>query len=92
MSAIASKYVQQQPPPRAYQPSNTYRAIGPIVSIGAASVVASYVYTQLHSESATMDRFFASYHTPESEASRQRVFDGAIEDPRKNVLNFLSWK
>lgn len=68
------------------------KAIGPIVSVGAASAVATYVYTQLHHESDTMDRFFASYHTPESEASRQRVFDGAIEDPRKNILNFLSWK
>ena len=91
MSTIASKYVQQLFPEH-WQPSNISRAIGPIVSIGAASAVASYVYTQLHSESAEMDRFFSPYHTPESEASRQRVFDGAVEDPRKNVLNFLSWK
>ncbi|KAL1901506.1 hypothetical protein Sste5346_001913 [Sporothrix stenoceras] len=67
------------------------RAIGSVVSLGAASAVAAYVYGQLHTESKTMDRFFSAYHTPESEASRQRVFEGAIEDPRKNLLNFLSW-
>ena len=38
-----------------------------------------------------MDRYFSAYHTAESEASRRRVFEGAIEDPRKNLLNFLSW-
>ena len=70
----------------------SYRALGSVVSLGAASAVGLYVYGQLHTESKTMDRFFAAYHTPESEASRQRVFDGAIEDPRKNLLNFLSWK
>ncbi|CAK7203375.1 hypothetical protein SEUCBS139899_006108 [Sporothrix eucalyptigena] len=67
------------------------KALGSVVSLGCASAVAGYVYTQLHTESNTMDRYFSAYHTPESEASRKRVFDGAIEDPRKNLLNFLSW-
>ncbi|CAK7275331.1 hypothetical protein SEPCBS57363_006626 [Sporothrix epigloea] len=68
------------------------RAIGSIVSLGCASAVAAYVYSQLHTESNTMDRYFSAYHTAESEASRKRVFDGAIDDPRKNLLNILSWK
>ncbi|CAK7232573.1 hypothetical protein SCUCBS95973_008304 [Sporothrix curviconia] len=67
------------------------KAIGSVVSLGCASVVVGYVYNQLHTESNTMDRYFSAYHTAESEASRRRVFDGAIEDPRKNLLNFLSW-
>lgn len=38
-----------------------------------------------------MDRFFSSYNTPESEASRRKTFEGQ-PDPRTNLLNFLSWK
>ncbi|CAK7274893.1 hypothetical protein SEPCBS119000_006407 [Sporothrix epigloea] len=68
------------------------RAFGSVVSLGCASAVAAYVYSQLHTESNTMDRYFRAYHTAESEASRRRVFDGAIDDPRKNLLNILSWK
>ncbi|KIH95261.1 hypothetical protein SPBR_04021 [Sporothrix brasiliensis 5110] len=68
------------------------KALGSVVSLGLASAVATYVYGQLHTESKTLDRVFSAYNTPESEASRQRVFDGAIEDPRNNLLNFLSWK
>ncbi|KAK9443667.1 uncharacterized protein G6M90_00g003370 [Metarhizium brunneum] len=53
--------------------------------------VATYVRSQLVTNSNTMDRFFATYNTPESEASRQKTFQGH-PDPRTNILNFLSWK
>ena len=38
-----------------------------------------------------MDRFFSQYKSPQSEASRQRVFDGRKEDPRKSLFNVLGW-
>ncbi|OAQ64691.1 hypothetical protein VFPPC_13931 [Pochonia chlamydosporia 170] len=53
--------------------------------------VGTYIRSQLVTNSNTMDRFFASYNTPESEASRQKTFEGH-PDPRTNLLNFLSWK
>jgi hypothetical protein len=39
-----------------------------------------------------MDRYFAQYKSPESEASRQKVFEGQAQlDPRKSVFNVLGW-
>ena len=64
----------------------------PVVVFGTAIAgVATYVRSQLVQESATMDRFFSKYNTPESEASRRRTFEGN-PDPRTNILNVLSWK
>lgn len=49
------------------------------------------VRSQLMTESRQMDRFFAKYRDPQSEAARQKVFDGAVEDPRKSWFNVLGW-
>ncbi len=72
------------------QGTDSPRALGSVVFAGAAAGVVAYVNQQLNKESATMDHFFSTYNTPQSEASRQRVFDGAVEDPRTNLLNVLS--
>ncbi|PNP54609.1 hypothetical protein THARTR1_05166 [Trichoderma harzianum] len=55
------------------------------------SAVALNVRSQLKTHSAQQDRFFAQYKSPESEAVRQKVFDGAVEDPRKSWFNVLGW-
>ncbi|OAA66445.1 hypothetical protein SPI_01021 [Niveomyces insectorum RCEF 264] len=68
------------------------KVIPTVVTLGAVSGVVAYVRQQLNRESNTMDRYFASYNTPQSEASRRRVFEGASEDPRTSLLNVLSWK
>ncbi|KAH8893871.1 hypothetical protein GQ53DRAFT_821746 [Thozetella sp. PMI_491] len=57
----------------------------------AAGLVGTYVYTQLQKESRALDRSFAQYKSAESEASRQRTFEHAKEDPRKSLFNVLSW-
>lgn len=39
-----------------------------------------------------MDRYFAQYKSPESEAARQKVFAGQQQlDPRTSVFNVLGW-
>ncbi|KAL1876352.1 hypothetical protein VTK73DRAFT_9531 [Phialemonium thermophilum] len=67
------------------------RVVPAVVVVGTISGVVAYVRSQLRTESRTMDRFFSQYRTPESEASRQRVFEGAVEDPRKSWFNVLGW-
>ncbi|KAL0940543.1 uncharacterized protein CTRU02_203307 [Colletotrichum truncatum] len=61
------------------------------ITIGIVSAVAMNVRWQLKTEAQTMDRFFSKYKNPKSEAIRQQVFDGAIEDPRKSWYNILGW-
>ncbi|TDZ36467.1 hypothetical protein C8034_v007856 [Colletotrichum sidae] len=61
------------------------------ITVGIVSAVAVNIRSQLKTESATMDRFFAKYKDPQSEAARQRVFEGAMEDPRKSWFNILGW-
>ncbi|KZZ98294.1 hypothetical protein AAL_02812 [Moelleriella libera RCEF 2490] len=70
---------------------NTNRLLLAIMFTGSAAAVGTYVQRQLSTESRAMDRYFAAYNTPESEASRRRTFEG-YPDPRTNFLNFLSWK
>ncbi|KAK1770052.1 hypothetical protein QBC33DRAFT_530002 [Phialemonium atrogriseum] len=67
------------------------RLLPAVVVIGSVSAVAAYIRSQLQNESRTMDRFFSQYKSPQSEASRQRVFDGRKEDPRKSLFNVLGW-
>ncbi|EOO01876.1 hypothetical protein UCRPA7_2615 [Phaeoacremonium minimum UCRPA7] len=69
----------------------TQKVLPATVFLGAAGGVAAYVRSQLRTESNTMDRFFAQYKSPQSELSRQRVFEGAQEDPRKSLFNVLGW-
>lgn len=60
----------------------------------AVSAVALSVRSQLMTESQAMDRFFSKYNNPQSEAMRQKVFDGAPgtrQDPRKSLFNVLGW-
>ncbi|KAB5522125.1 hypothetical protein GE09DRAFT_501237 [Coniochaeta sp. 2T2.1] len=66
------------------------RILPAVVVIGAVSAVGAYVRSQLRQESRAMDRYFSQYKSPESEASRARVFEGQ-SDPRKSVFNILSW-
>ncbi|KAK1962788.1 hypothetical protein LY78DRAFT_705605 [Colletotrichum sublineola] len=61
------------------------------ITVGIVSAVALNIRSQLKTESQTMDRFFAKYNNSQSEAVRQRVFDGALEDPRKSWFNILGW-
>ncbi|EJP62262.1 hypothetical protein ACQRIT_007943 [Beauveria bassiana] len=64
----------------------------PILVAGTSVVVVgAYVKSQLSTQSNTMDRFFSTYNTPESEASRQRTFHGH-PDTRSNMLNILGRK
>ncbi|RKU45299.1 hypothetical protein DL546_006684 [Coniochaeta pulveracea] len=68
------------------------RILPAVVVVGAVSAVATYVKSQLQTESKTMDRYFAQYKDPRSEASRQRVFEGQQQlDPRRSVFNILGW-
>ncbi|KAF0324607.1 hypothetical protein GQ607_008046 [Colletotrichum asianum] len=61
------------------------------ITVGIVSAIAMNVRSQLMTESRQMDRFFAKYRDPQSEAARQKVFDGAVEDPRKSWFNVLGW-
>ncbi|KAE9572262.1 hypothetical protein CGMCC3_g11672 [Colletotrichum fructicola] len=61
------------------------------ITVGIISAIAMNVRSQLMTESRQMDRFFAKYRDPQSEAARQKVFDGAVEDPRKSWFNVLGW-
>ncbi|KAF4908858.1 hypothetical protein CGCVW01_v012132 [Colletotrichum viniferum] len=61
------------------------------ITVGIVSAIAMNVRSQLMAESRQMDRFFAKYRDPQSEAARQKVFDGAVEDPRKSWFNVLGW-
>lgn len=57
------------------------------------SAVATYVSWQLSRSARTYDRMFAQYQSPESEASRQKVFgDQGRGDPRRSVFNVLGWR
>ncbi|KAI3398935.1 hypothetical protein diail_8258 [Diaporthe ilicicola] len=56
------------------------------------SAVVTYVQWQLQTSSRTYDRMFAQYQSPQSEASRQKVFeDQGSADPRRSVFNVLGW-
>ncbi|KAK2728991.1 hypothetical protein CKAH01_10562 [Colletotrichum kahawae] len=61
------------------------------ITVGVVSAIAMNVRSQLMTESRQMDHFFAKYRDPQSEAARQKVFDGAVEDPRKSWFNVLGW-
>lgn len=61
-----------------------------MIVLGAVTAVGTYVKTQLEQDSRTMDRYFATYKSAESEASRTRVFKGE-SDPRRSVFNVLGW-
>ncbi|KAK2028994.1 hypothetical protein LX32DRAFT_639501 [Colletotrichum zoysiae] len=81
-----------QPPARI--PATTpalARFLPAAITFGIVSAVALNIRSQLKTESQTMDRFFAKYKNPQSEAVRQRVFDGALEDPRRSWFNVLGW-
>lgn len=60
--------------------------------VGSVAAVAGYVSHNLKTNSRQFDKFFASYNTPESEASRRKTFEAAPkQDPRTNFLNILGW-
>ncbi|EEY22267.1 hypothetical protein HYQ46_007225 [Verticillium longisporum] len=65
---------------------------GPALMVGTSiAVVGSFIASQLTTSSRNLDRAFAKYNSPQSEASRKRSFEGA-PDPRTNLLNCLGWK
>ncbi|KAJ0268900.1 hypothetical protein COL940_012941 [Colletotrichum noveboracense] len=61
------------------------------ITVGVVSAIAMNVRSQLMTESRQMDRFFAKYRDPQSEAPRQRVSPGPADDPRKSWFNVLGW-
>lgn len=67
-----------------------YSVLPAVVVVGAVSAVAGYIKSQLQQESRVMDRAFAQYKSPESEAARRKVFEGQ-SDPRKSLFNVLGW-
>ncbi|TQW01026.1 hypothetical protein V2A60_002043 [Cordyceps javanica] len=72
--------------------SRTYPKSLPILVAGTSVlVVGAYVKSQLETQSSNMDRFFSTYNTPESEASRRKTFAGH-PDTRDNMLNILGRK
>ncbi|OIW22548.1 hypothetical protein CONLIGDRAFT_687376 [Coniochaeta ligniaria NRRL 30616] len=71
-------------------PASVPRVLPAVVVVGALSAVGLYVRSQLRQESRAMDRYFSQYKSPESEASRNKVFEGQ-PDPRKSVFNVLGW-
>lgn len=92
--AIATAVSRKSPPVIHFAIINSHirRPYADFPSIFTVSAVGALVYWQLQAESRTMDRMFAQYQSPESEASRQRVFkDMGRADPRRSVFNVLSW-
>ncbi|EGX96114.1 hypothetical protein CCM_00769 [Cordyceps militaris CM01] len=72
--------------------SRSYPKSLPILVVGTSVLaVGAYVKSQLDTQSDNMDRFFSTYNTPESEASRRKTFEG-YPDTRTNVLNMLGRK
>ncbi|UKZ80296.1 hypothetical protein TrVFT333_008053 [Trichoderma virens FT-333] len=65
------------------------RVLPVVMTVGIVSAIAMNVRSQLKTHSATQDRFFAQYKNPQSEAVRQKVFDGAVEDPAR--AGSMSW-
>ncbi|KAJ0359719.1 hypothetical protein COL154_008063 [Colletotrichum chrysophilum] len=72
------------------------------ITVGIVSAIAMNVRSQLMTESRQMDRFFAKYRDPQSEAARQKAApqsdpapqklrDGTLEAPRKSWFNVLGW-
>ncbi|KAF3766870.1 hypothetical protein M406DRAFT_355390 [Cryphonectria parasitica EP155] len=66
---------------------------GPAVAVVVSlTAVATFIRWQLQVESRTMDRMFAQYQNPQSEASRQKIFgEMGQADPRRSLFNVLSW-
>ncbi|KAI8685305.1 hypothetical protein NCS55_00201700 [Fusarium keratoplasticum] len=62
-----------------------------LLTIGSATIVGSYVRSQLKTQSRTFDRQFSQYNTKESEAVRAKTFDGKVPDPRTSFFNILGW-
>lgn len=57
------------------------------------TAVVAFVRWQLQRESQAMDRMFAQYQNPQSEAARHKVFaESGFGDPRLSLYNVLSWK
>ncbi|OAA60016.1 hypothetical protein ISF_06027 [Cordyceps fumosorosea ARSEF 2679] len=72
--------------------SRSYPKSLPILVAGTSVlIVGAYVKSQLATQSNNMDRFFSTYNTPESEASRRKTFEG-YPDTRTNILNILGTK
>ncbi|KAJ4312578.1 hypothetical protein N0V84_009861 [Fusarium piperis] len=62
-----------------------------LLTIGSATIVGTYVRSQLKTQSRTFDRYFSQYNTKESEAVRAQTFDGKVPDPRTSFFNILGW-
>ncbi|KAJ4147523.1 hypothetical protein LMH87_002035 [Akanthomyces muscarius] len=72
--------------------TRTYPKALPVLIAGTSVLaVGTYVKSQLTTASNTMDRFFSTYNTPESEAARRKSFEG-YPDTRSNMLNVLGRK
>ncbi|KAJ4309729.1 hypothetical protein N0V84_011342 [Fusarium piperis] len=71
------------------KPAAAPKALPIIMVVGSFAVVAGFIRSQLSVTSAKFDRSFAKYNTPESEASRAKTFEGAVENPRTSLFNAL---
>ncbi|KAI8717836.1 hypothetical protein NCS52_00860700 [Fusarium sp. LHS14.1] len=71
------------------RPVATPKVLPIVMAVGSFAIVAGFVRSQLAITSAKFDRSFDKYNTPESEASRARTFDGAVENPRTSLFNAL---
>ncbi|KAL8417585.1 hypothetical protein RB594_001303 [Gaeumannomyces avenae] len=65
------------------------RVLPPLIIMGCVAGVASYVKSQLHNESGTMDQIFAQKNDERHEAARKKIY--VDREPRKSVYNILSW-
>ncbi|KAL8328475.1 hypothetical protein RB597_004312 [Gaeumannomyces tritici] len=61
----------------------------PLIIMGCVAGIASYVKSQLHNESGTMDRIFAQKNDERHEAARKKVY--VDREPRRSAYNILSW-
>ncbi|OHF02559.1 hypothetical protein CORC01_02254 [Colletotrichum orchidophilum] len=59
------------------------------ITVGIVSAVVLNIRSQLKTESQQMDRFFSKYNNPQSEANRQKVYEGSLDDPRRSWYNAL---
>ncbi|EJT81155.1 hypothetical protein GGTG_01139 [Gaeumannomyces tritici R3-111a-1] len=65
------------------------RVLPPLIIMGCVAGIASYVKSQLHNESGTMDRIFAQKNDERHEAARKKVY--VDREPRRSAYNILSW-
>ncbi|KAH7328985.1 hypothetical protein B0I35DRAFT_473635 [Stachybotrys elegans] len=67
------------------------RVLPALIVVGSVGAVATFVVNQLSTSSRNLDRSFAAYNNAQSEASRQKTFEG-FYDNRNALFNVLGWR